>query len=89
MDTLTTALAEGEMIEGVDPVSMMTMLRDSADLFAGVGGALKENRSDLDTIFTNLRTTSENLKELSEDVKAHPWKLIRKSDSKKKKWLFF
>lgn len=86
------ALLPGEPIQGADPVIMMKLIKDSADLMkefekmnqllqslAGeVDGVVKENRPALNEITLNLRDSSQNLKEMTEDVKRHPWKLLRK-----------
>ena len=37
-----------------------------------------ENRKQIDATMENIKETTKNLKELTEDVKKHPWKLIRK-----------
>ena len=37
-----------------------------------------ENRKNIDEMLASFREMAKNLKEITEDVKAHPWKLIRK-----------
>ncbi len=37
-----------------------------------------ENRKNIDATLTSVRETMKNVKELTDDLKAHPWKLIRK-----------
>lgn len=60
-------------------------LSELAEHLKGMAG---ENRPDIKEIVQNLNETSGNLKALSDDVRRHPWKLIRKSsgepDAKKK-----
>ena len=52
-------------------------------LTGGVNEIIVVHREDLDKMLKNLVETSENIKAFSEDVKRHPWKLIRKSKSQK------
>jgi phospholipid/cholesterol/gamma-HCH transport system substrate-binding protein len=39
---------------------------------------LDENRKNIDAMLESVKDTAQNLKELTDDVKKHPWKLIRK-----------
>lgn len=48
------------------------------NLAENVNGVVKENKTKIDNIAANLETTSANFKELSEDMKKHPWKLLMK-----------
>jgi len=43
-----------------------------------VNGVVKDNKARIDSIAANLEETSSNFKELSEDIKKHPWKLLMK-----------
>lgn len=54
-------------------------------LSEGVNEVVIVHREDLNKMLKNLVETSENIKAFSEDVKWHPWKLIRKSKSQKPK----
>ncbi len=45
-------------------------------------GMASENRPEIQEMIKNLDATSANLKSLSDDVRRHPWKLIRKSENK-------
>ncbi len=54
-------------------------------LTTGVNEVIVVHREDLDKMLKNLVETSENMKAFSEDIKWHPWKLIRKSKSQKPK----
>ena len=54
-------------------------------LTTGVNEVIVVHREDLDEMLKNLVETSENMKAFSEDIKWHPWKLIRKSKSQKPK----
>jgi hypothetical protein len=49
---------------------------------------VEENHEDFGGIVDNLNETSGNLKEMTADLKLHPWKLIRKSGEKKKFLIF-
>ncbi|MFC1631762.1 MlaD family protein [Candidatus Omnitrophota bacterium] len=55
------------------------------NLSEGVNEVIIVHREDLDKMLKNLVVTSENMKAFSDDVKWHPWKLIRKSKSQKPK----
>jgi ABC-type transporter Mla subunit MlaD len=48
---------------------------DARKLIAGLG-------VDLDSLMRNLVDTSRNLQDTSEDVRAHPWKLLTKPDDR-------
>jgi ABC-type transporter Mla subunit MlaD len=61
------AAALGKDLEGVGP-------RIHA-LFGGVGG-------DLDRVLEDLAVVGHNLADASEDIRAHPWKLLNKPDEK-------
>jgi phospholipid/cholesterol/gamma-HCH transport system substrate-binding protein len=54
-------------------------------LTSGVNDLVVVHREDLDKVLKNLAESSENMKAFSEDIKWHPWKLIRKSKSQKPK----
>lgn len=58
-------------------------ITDVRKLTTGVNEVIVVHRQDLDAMLKNLVETSENMKAFSEDVKWHPWKLIRKSKSQK------
>ena len=60
-------------------------ITDVRALTTGVNKLVVVHREDLDEMLNNLVETSENIKAFSEDVKWHPWKLIRKSKSQKPK----
>lgn len=48
-------------------------------------GMAAENRPEIQEMVKNLNATSANLKSLSDDVRRHPWKLIRKSSGEPEK----
>lgn len=92
-----TASAFTELVENVN----QTLDENSPlfkDLMLNIDGAVNENRSDLKAILENINFTtadmkiiSSNVKELTDDLKKHPWKLLRKTNADKnsKKFLFF
>lgn len=58
------------------------LLTDLETITEEVNGVLKGNRKDIDQIVLNLRDTTSNFKEFSEDLKKHPWKLLFKTKEK-------
>jgi phospholipid/cholesterol/gamma-HCH transport system substrate-binding protein len=86
-------LKPGATIEGTAPIPMyrliqkMNLLADRSDELTVSLNALSGNLNKLisgrdkevGTIMTNFQEMSENLKEMSREVKFHPWRLIRKS----------
>ena len=86
-------LGEGDIIHGTDPVPMMEMIKkgnEIMDEFQKTTSHLKKltddlseivggNREELDGMIKNLDATSGNLKDMTSDIKTHPWKLLRKS----------
>lgn len=77
----TKFIEKGEKIaENLD-----SAITDVRKLTTGVNDVIMVHREDLDKMLKNLVETSENMKAFSEDVKWHPWKLIRKSKSQKPK----
>ena len=74
-------IEKGEQIaENLDQA--ITNVRKLTD---GVNEVIVVHRKDLDAMLKNLVESSENMKAFSEDIKWHPWKLIRKSKSQKPK----
>ncbi|MSR77473.1 MAG: MCE family protein [Candidatus Omnitrophica bacterium] len=101
-------LKEGGILEGVDPVPLMEVvhrgvqLLDDFDkitaslqtLITGLDQIVVKNKKDVDAIFVNLNAASGDLKEMTHDLKLHPWKILRKgkekeenAETKKKKFL--
>ena len=58
-------------------------LVDVQKLAKNLNSAVEGNRPKLDSIFDNLEVSSENLKEFTQDIKWHPWKLLRKGKERK------
>lgn len=96
-----------QSFRGTDPVPMMELLKKGTEIMEqfektadsmqnmteDLKAILGDNRENIDSILDNLNSTSANVKELTADLKVHPWKLVRKSNAngekKKKRFLFF
>lgn len=97
------ALGENETLRGIDPIPLIDLIKKGtqiADEFEKTANSMQalmgdlnqivgENRAQLDGTIANLNEASKNLKEMTADLKLHPWKLLKKSDSKKKRFLVF
>ena len=101
-------LQTNETLRGTDPVALSEMMKQGREvaqelekttvslqnLIQNLNQVVGENRQDLSVIFDNLNASSENLKEMTHDLKLHPWKLLKKgkeagTDGKKKGFYFF
>lgn len=96
-------LSADKTLIGTDPVPLMKIVKDGRELldeFKAIATSLESlvskgdklvggNEQNLNEIFTNLNESSKNLKEMTADLKTHPWKLLRKSEKKKKRFLIF
>lgn len=81
------ALKDGERLRGIDPISteeltglgyqIAVKLDKTIDSINKVVGE-PNNKENVEQILANLNEASLNLKYLSEDLKAHPWKLLQK-----------
>ena len=85
-------LEEGKTIQGTDPMPMMELVKKGTDLineFEQTNESMKKiiadlttlvggNKENLNQIFANLNASSGNLKDMTQDLKFHPWKLLRK-----------
>ena len=83
---------EGDSISGDDPVRLEELIQIGTKVAGDVGqmakdiskvanhvdGAIQENRSKIDNIFSNLEETSENFNDFSQNLKFHPWKVLAK-----------
>lgn len=69
----------GGIIEKIKPAidDLQKLLKDADEV-------ITVNKEDLKKMITNLSEASEHLKGFSEDIKLHPWKLLRKTAEKKK-----
>lgn len=92
-------LPENERLRGTDPVPLNELMKQGMEiadelekttvslqeLIQNLNQVVGENRTELSSIFDNLNTSSENLKEMTHDLKLHPWKLLKKGKEKKGK----
>lgn len=92
------ALEENAVLRGTDPLPMMELVKKgtelleqferSADAMDGLLTDVKkivgDNKEQLDGTFKNINEMSANLKDMTHDLKLHPWKLLRKSKENKK-----
>jgi len=83
---------EGAILVSEDPIEMrkimkkMDSIAESLDktlgevkaLAGNVNGVVADNKTRIDSIFVNMEKTAVNFKDFSEDIKAHPWKLLSK-----------
>ena len=49
---------------------------------------MKGHEKDLESILVNLNAASENLKDMTQDLKLHPWKLLRKGEGRRRFLIF-
>ncbi len=80
-------LKDGDTLKGRDPVAMEKITENLATLSEDVGvvvGRLRKGEGTIgkllaeDVIYDDLKSTTGNLKDFSEDIKRHPWKLFNK-----------
>ncbi|MDD4202917.1 MAG: MlaD family protein [Candidatus Omnitrophica bacterium] len=85
-------LKSGQTIKSEDPIEMRklmekadtiadnlnTTLVDVKELVNNINDGVKDNRQNIDNIISNIERTTVNFNEFSEDIKAHPWKLLMK-----------
>ncbi len=87
----------GTTIPGKDPVSMDAIIDEAtstmevaketmkniSSLAKDLDDAVTGNRSNIDEIMNNLRRSTENFEEFSDDIKRNPWKLLVKGSDDK------
>ena len=56
------------------------LMSNANSLLTNANGVITENRQGIKNIVNNLDGTTANLKEMSEDLKQHPWKLLFKGE---------
>ncbi len=85
-------LEAGKVIEGVDPIPMhvlirkMNLLADEVEtmtvslnpLLKNVNDVVAGNKEEISKSLTNLHEVSANLRDMTADLKLHPWRLVRK-----------
>jgi len=85
-------IKENGIIVSEDPIEMRKLMNQIEEIstnldniLADVKTVVSDNKEKIDSIITNIEDATENAKELSADIKAHPWKLLFKGKEKKKK----
>jgi phospholipid/cholesterol/gamma-HCH transport system substrate-binding protein len=90
------AAEDGKILSGTDPMPMMELVKKGTDLIqefeetneslkrmmADLSALLGDNKENLNGIISNLNETTENVKDMTGDLKYHPWKLVRKGKEK-------
>lgn len=85
-------MESGTIIEGVDPIPMhvlirkMNMLADQVDimvknlnpLLETTGSLVEGHQEEIAKSITNLHQVTANLRDMTEDLKHRPWRLVRK-----------
>jgi len=83
----------GATLIGKDAVDISEVFSSAGDAMEDLGGIISSVRGGKGTVgklvadeelYDNLNAMIKNLRDLSEDVKEHPWKLFRKGKEKKK-----
>jgi len=79
----------GSTITGEDPIDINDVIGEAkstmnniSNLAKNLNEAVADNRPDIDEIMANLRRTTENFEEFSDDIKRNPWKLLVKGKEK-------
>jgi len=89
-------LEPNQTLTGTDPIPLMELIKKGAELterfevittsleklVASMANVVGENEDEMNNIFGNLDDTTRNLKEMTQDLKHHPWKLLRKGKEK-------
>lgn len=87
----------GSTIPGKDPMNVDAIIEEATStmetaketmnniskLAKDLDGAVTGNRDNIDEIMNNLRRTTENFEEFSDDIKRNPWKLLVKGSEDK------
>jgi phospholipid/cholesterol/gamma-HCH transport system substrate-binding protein len=79
-------LSPKSFILSEDPIEMDMLMKKADSITRNIDELLAQNRDDLNIAISNLKVTSENMKDFSEDIKSHPWKLLHKTKEKPKKF---
>lgn len=88
-------LKAGSALRGVDPLPLHRLIDQMDQLTESLipitektNRLLEGHEKDVEAILVNLNASSQNLKEMTHDLKLHPWKLLRKDSGKKKFGIF-
>ncbi len=78
-------LEPGGVLRGTEPMPVHQMIRQMTRLTENLipitektNHLLEGHEKDIEGILSNLNATSENLKDMTHELKLHPWKLLRK-----------
>ncbi|MDP2943338.1 MAG: MlaD family protein [Candidatus Omnitrophota bacterium] len=85
-------IKKGAILVGIDPFEIEELIETGRTLAARIDsgvqdlqklvghadGVLVDNKDDIRATIVNLKDTSENFKEFSDDIRRNPWKLIMK-----------
>jgi phospholipid/cholesterol/gamma-HCH transport system substrate-binding protein len=78
-------LEPGAVLEGNEPMPIHQLMSQMSELTGQMipitektNKLLQEHDEDMAGILTNLNVASANLKDMTSDLKKHPWKLLRK-----------
>jgi phospholipid/cholesterol/gamma-HCH transport system substrate-binding protein len=78
-------LEPGGVLRGIDPLPLHRLTnqidelsRNLVPLTGKANKILEGHEKDFEAILVNLNEASQNLKEMTRDLKRHPWKLLRK-----------
>ena len=88
-------LPPGGVLQGIEPMPLHQIIRQMNELTENLipitektNKLLEGHEKDIDQILSNLNASSKNLKEMTQDLKVHPWKLLRKEGGKRRLGFF-
>lgn len=91
----TPKLEPGGTLTGSEPMPLHVLIKQMNALTTNMipitekaNRLLEGHEKDVEGILVNLNAASENLKEMTHDLKLHPWKLLRKGEGKRRFLLF-
>lgn len=84
-------LQPGGVLRGSEPMPLHVLINQMNQLTTNLipvtektNRLLEGHEKDIESILVNLNAASGNLKEMTNDLKLHPWKLLRKEGGKKR-----
>jgi phospholipid/cholesterol/gamma-HCH transport system substrate-binding protein len=95
-DTGAPVIKHGATIQGKDPINIDVIIEEAtstmevaketmtniSSLVKNLDTAITDNRPNIDEIMNNLRRSTDNLEEFTDDIKRNPWKLLVKGKEK-------
>lgn len=98
-DTGAPVIKHDATIQGKDPINIDAIIEEAtstmevaketmtniSSLVKNLDSTIADNRPNIDEIMNNLRRTTENLEEFTDDIKRNPWKLLVKGKDEKDK----